>query len=363
MKNNKLISNPLVVTALVGVFASMTLAHAQQFNNPFKYSASIEGGGVQGGGGDAKTELRITTIREDLRNWIERQDVASDLKVPSGLTYADYLNGNSAKKIFGMRDILAHGAVVIASVPRDKNHPSTNPEQNTYVQGQWKVCKSLITTATKRPLMICETEGFASLSESEQYIQIHHEYAGLGGLEKNIGAASDYQISFQLAGALNEQVVVRKLGSLRSATNSAFGQVRTSISGHKFVQVTDLPKLGNAWKDESGLIWGDVVMKSDGSLKMMSQYDARDYCRELSDSQHQYLLPTLAQFAQLARFLGEDTDGGYDPETIPGLKRWFLWTGSVVQHENFKAYLFDTKFGLKQYSDRDHMNAVRCVTR
>jgi len=177
------------------MFLMVSSAYANG-ENPFRASAAKAGGGVQGGGGDAKTELRIKEIRDDIFNWIN-QGGAKGLQFNHGLTLDDYLNGNETKGVYGMKDILISGAVVINAIKSNEQNLS-DPELNTHVDGKPKTCKGFISQKDSRPTIICEVERFWELNEQEQYKQIHHEYAGLGLLEKNSGSDSDYDLSNQI---------------------------------------------------------------------------------------------------------------------------------------------------------------------
>ena len=56
----------------------------------------------------------------------------------------------------------------------------------------------------------CDVNRFKKLTASEKYILIHHEFAGVAGLETNIGESSDYFYSNQVSLFL-EDFVVKKL--------------------------------------------------------------------------------------------------------------------------------------------------------
>ena len=66
--------------------------------------------------------------------------------------------------------------------------------------------------------ILCNILRFKSTSESEQYKLIHHEYAGLAGVENNEGAASDYSLSTQITEYLTLQTVL-KLGLKKASPN------------------------------------------------------------------------------------------------------------------------------------------------
>ena len=188
-------------TKFLVMFLMVSSAYANG-ENPFRASAAKAGGGVQGGGGDAKTELRIKEIRDDIFNWIN-QGGAKGLQFNHGLTLDDYLNGNETKGVYGMKDILISGAVVINAIKSNEQNLS-DPELNTHVDGKPKTCKGFISQKDGRPTIICEVERFWELNEQEQYKQIHHEYAGLGLLEKNTGSDSDYSLSNQITKNLKQ---------------------------------------------------------------------------------------------------------------------------------------------------------------
>ncbi len=198
-----------VMIALLGAITITQQANAQSQENPFRRSAALAAreGGVQGGGGDTKTELRIKAIRDDLMSWIVAGG-SKGLAFKNRITLDDYLNGNQEKAVFGMIDILAPGAVVVNAIKANEQRLD-DQELNTYVNGMPKVCKSWISERDARPHMLCEIERFKELSESEQYQQVHHEYAGLGLLEKNSGSDSDYSLSSQITDYLIPSTVLR----------------------------------------------------------------------------------------------------------------------------------------------------------
>lgn len=207
MKNH--ITSIASATLIAGAVLFTQVARAQDSENPFKRSAAIASkeGGVHGGGGDTKTERRIKDIRDDVSAWIEKGG-AKALRFENSLTYDDYIFGNNDKNVYGMNDILVPGAVVVNAIKANEQRMD-DEELNTYVDGKPKTCKGLISARDQRPHMICEVERFADLTESEQYQQIHHEYASLGMLEKNVGSDSDYSISKQLTSYLVTETVLR----------------------------------------------------------------------------------------------------------------------------------------------------------
>jgi hypothetical protein len=79
--------------------------------------------------------------------------------------------------------------------------------------------------------------------------------------------------------------------------------------------VTDHPELGEAWKDESGLIWGDEALDAGGPRgNRLFQWEAVSYCASIGAR-----LPTKDEFERLAKFLGKGGPTGYTAEILPHL--------------------------------------------
>ncbi len=154
-----------------------------------------------GGGGDG-TELRVDEIRTDILRWIG-DDGHVGLRFQKGTKASEY-----AKK---MQEILAQHRVVVSFVTTAQEDSPNNrdAELKVNVAGQAKTCRGFLSKKDKRPHILCNTERFRRLSASEQYRLIHHEYAGLAGLEKNSGASSDYHYSRQITDFLKPETVWR----------------------------------------------------------------------------------------------------------------------------------------------------------
>jgi hypothetical protein len=154
------------------------------------------GGAIAGGGGDA-TELRVNEIRADIIKWIN-DGGAKGLMLPSQLSYAEYSSL--------MNDILQPQKVIIGFIEKDDE---ANEELSVTVNGSPKTCKGFISLLDAKPHILCNITRFKNTSEADQYKLIHHEYAGLVGIENNEGAASDYEISSQITNFLTKQMVLK----------------------------------------------------------------------------------------------------------------------------------------------------------
>jgi hypothetical protein len=164
-------------------------------------AAYAQGSSGVGGGGDAKTEARIFVIRADLLKWIG-EGGAKGLKLRKSLTHRLYESA--------MKPLLQPHRVIVTAL-KSSEEDANDPEKNTLVLGQPKTCKGFRSKWDRLLHIICNVERFTALSEAEQYVQIHHEFAGLTkiGIEKNRGASSDYSVSIQITDFLVPEQVLK----------------------------------------------------------------------------------------------------------------------------------------------------------
>jgi hypothetical protein len=153
-----------------------------------KSSAIERMGGANGGGGDA-TEIGVDAIRANILKWIETGRSVRLKQYPAGVNNAIYVQRMSI--------VLAPHAVVVSFVTTAQEATTTDPEQKVKVNGNAKSCRGFISVRDKRPHILCNVERYPKTGD-EQYKLVHHEFAGLAGVEKNVGPSSDYTISKQI---------------------------------------------------------------------------------------------------------------------------------------------------------------------
>lgn len=146
--------------------------------------------GQDRGGGDL-CENQIKVIREDLASWIQKGGPRG-LKLPSGVSVDRYSEGMLSQ---------ISKARVRCVGPGDKGFP-------VEVYGTPKVCK-FETGVFRGATITCERPAFSALSESDQYVLVHHEYAGLAGIEQPTKDDSVYNVSNQISAFLVDYVVKR----------------------------------------------------------------------------------------------------------------------------------------------------------
>lgn len=156
-------------------------------------------GGETGGGGDS-SEIRVNDIRIDILKWID-EGGPQQLTLPHGMTKKFYYSS--------MRRILSPHAVVLGFVTTEQENNTLEQELKVSVNGQPKTCRGFVSIYDQLPHILCNIERFTATAPGAQYRLIHHEYAGLAGVEQNIGASSDYVISDKITDFLDPEVVLR----------------------------------------------------------------------------------------------------------------------------------------------------------
>ena len=181
------------------------------------------------------------------------------------------------------------------------------------------------------------------------------------------------------------QGLVLLIGFGRVASGAPL-DVRVTIGAdgkeHRFVRDTTFLQLGVAFRDERGLIWGDVVKKADGTFAQSGWLQAKEYCLSLNPEAERarikeeveagaepetgIFLPLKQNFVALARDLGSksvETGEGYRVQaSISNLENW-SWSASPYAFDF--AYGFDGRDGKVFYDfvANQHYYSIRCVAR
>lgn len=162
-------------------------------------------------------------------------------------------------------------------------------------------------------------------------------------------------------------------------SGDAYAERRMTNTGHVFIRDIDHPALGDAWRDESGLIWGDIVRDENGYVRYMVQSSeymkdlgrplpndhlgAKEYCESISAR-----LPSKEEFTRLREYMGAQpgTPEGYSHhhnKVLPNLSGYWFWSSSVDPNNSDYAYFFYGGYGDIDHDLRNYFNygAVRCV--
>jgi hypothetical protein len=228
--------------------------------------------------------------------------------------------------------------------PGDADYP-------VQIEGIPKICS--FSHVGDQELITCDMAKFLTLTESNQYILIHHEYAGLANVETPNGADSHYEISNQISEYLINQMV-KKLAvkslpttSLTACTsiNTSTVPVGTQCSTSKGAVYERVSRdgFGVAWKGPDGVTWGDVIGTA-------AQYDAEESCDDLGGK-----LPRKADFEH-------GLANGFF-EVLPNSYGRFFWT-STSTGDKF-AIALDTRYNPTNFGDlTKHLKEFyRCIAR
>lgn len=153
--------------------------------------------GERGGNGGDAAEIRVNEIRSDILGWIDRGGYL-------GLDLGGQASQDEYEQL--MKKFLAPKYVGITFLEKDS---STDPELVVSVDSKPKTCKGYFAARDGKPQIICNISRFTDMNETDKYRLIHHEYAGLAGIEHNSGSESDYEISKQLSEYLEKMLVVK----------------------------------------------------------------------------------------------------------------------------------------------------------
>jgi hypothetical protein len=343
------------------------------FSGPWVHA--IEG--TRDGGGGDPTEMRIDEIRRDILKWISAGG-SSALVLPQELTHETYVSR--------MIERLVDHAVIVTSVTSSAEATTSNEELRVIVDGQPKTCRGFVSVQDGLQHILCNVERFAATSEADQYRLIHHEYAGLAGLERNIGASSDYSISNQITSYLQQSTVLR-LAVLPQGRLCNVGSTYRTIQGFTLTCV-DSGKFGIGWQTPQGDIWGEALCdKTYESLYQniprkiangeITESDATQACEKQGGK-----LPTTAQYVELKRLFG-DSRVGYETlsprvyvdmvNAFPDFEGNFatgFWTSTLdsknpdINDEGLRAYYFDAEGrnpGWLRNSNVAIPGCVRCI--
>ena len=188
------------------------------------------------------------------------------------------------------------GCVSTAQENAQRTSQAPHLELLVSVDGQPKTCRGFVSDQDHLHHILCNIDRFSATSPAEQYRLIHHEFAGLAGVEQNNGAASDYRISTQIAPESILRMTERRpsIGSAGRASGS-FGGVIQSDRG---VVRVEIAALGRDGQRSSAETWVGVQLGGSGGstadfLVVNGQCGPRSaFCSSLSQAGFNILIPS-----------------------------------------------------------------------
>jgi hypothetical protein len=288
------------------------------------------------GGGDM-CENRFKQVRDDIDSWIVRGGPQTGrLQLPSNLSIGDYASAMRAQiaeaKVNCVSDVIRVGETE-------------------------KTCKKFVDEQNQSQI-VCNLDRFLNTGESDQYVLVHHEYAGLANIEVNNGDDSNYNVSNQITAYLEVQSV-KKL-----VVKTVGVEERISNTGAVFTRVYTSPAPGAAFKDPSGLIWEDAVLLG-GHIVTVTFQVANRYCNESGAR-----LPTKEELVQLGIYLGVGSVQGYSPKSTTGVDMLtdlgngrdgygLFWSSTRIG--SIYSYAFWGHTGEVRMEDHYNKFSIRCV--
>jgi hypothetical protein len=295
-------------------------------------------------GGDI-CEDRIKIIRDDIGSWIY-QGGAAALNFPDGISVDTY-------KTKMLEQILSARISCVETV--------------LTVDGEEKTCENHHDTAGI-PQVNCNFNRFNATNESEQYVLVHHEFAGLSGLEIADGPESEYKISNQITDYLQEQVVIKLMVGAKGP------KFKTS-TGAVFTYVKGPDNFGMAWRDPDGNLWSEsqgdfdnLPIKPDNGYQIVDSAATRA-CAKIGGA-----LPSSLEFTRLASFFERDET---QTLTLQGLRDWatlfpnphgeYLWSSTEsysdpLNNADFYYLKFSNDASEHDATNRSEKWIVRCIT-
>jgi hypothetical protein len=212
--------------------------------------------GRESNGGDA-CEDRFKIIRDDIQSWILKEGSAS-LALPKEVSLGQY---NVA-----MLSALAQADISCS-------------DEKIQIGIKEKTCENFRDAAGVAHIK-CNRKAFSETDADDQYILVHHEYAGLAGLEVAPDGDSHYTISNQISGFLENQVVRRLVvtpaGAEPTSTAACASVVHIGLSdgSNKFVRGPALSMNGKHFDDVflpgyKSVIYSVLADKSGGIILNM----------------------------------------------------------------------------------------------
>ncbi len=134
-----------------------------------------------------------------------------------------------------------------------------------------------------------------------------------------------------------------------------------TVIGAVFTRDERYPQLGAAFRDPSGLIWGETRRDVDGKVSLTIEVEAEAYCASINAR-----LPTRSELEGLALNLGFASVFGYSvftrdgkKEVLPALGKNYFWSDSTASVG--VVWVLNGASGYMTWGPMRKIFAVRCV--
>jgi len=157
------------------------------------------------GGGDT-CEDRIKDVRDDLNKWIIN-------KGPNGLTLPEKMT------------VSFYSEAMLFQISKAKIEcvGKSDERYSAGIEGISNVCR--FDLINDKSFIKCDFFKFNSLSESEQYVRVHHQFAGLAGIENDLNDSVSNQISAYLVDDVVKKLAIRPIKKAEDCTKSTLESI------------------------------------------------------------------------------------------------------------------------------------------
>jgi hypothetical protein len=166
----------------------------------------------KGNGGDI-CEKRFKEIRSDIESWILRGG-SKDLELPAKVSLKKY-NQEMLSKTSSSKVLCTDKNLHIGFAPKTCVNSNRLFDLVKFLPDEIASLVKADSSESGEGWIICNSKKFLSGGEAQQYALVHHEYAGLAGFEVNKSEESNYRISNQVTGYL-EDTTTKKLAIVKS---------------------------------------------------------------------------------------------------------------------------------------------------
>lgn len=222
-------------------------------------------GGMNSGGGDL-CENRIKIVRDDIKEWILKGGF-NTLNLPPGVSKQDYRQG-----------MLMHIAKAQVSCVS-----KSDPGYPIQIDGVSKICRFTKDSASES--VVCDRDKFKALDESDQYILVHHEYAGLADIERPLGSNSMYDTSNQITRFLSKQVVKKLV--ISPIENVDYCNIVNGADANREILFNVIRGSNLEYiREGRGSYFSTWVRSPDKALKALDDLEKQGFCQSVVTPQY-----------------------------------------------------------------------------
>ena len=127
-------------------------------------------------------------------------------------------------------------------------------------------------------------------------------------------------------------------------------------SGHAFVRDHSVPTFGEAWRDETGMVWSNALRRNQ-KVAHLDRATATEVCKSIGAE-----LPTVRDYERQV-VDGEILGGGVEAQFPPNLTGDVFWTSTPQPNYPSRGFVCNVYTPCYDLGENNPNVAVRCVAR